>query len=182
MLVIRRLPAFILLAWVLGFFAFAVFLPGPAGDQKTDAIVVPTGGKGRIDRGLELLAQKQSSQLLVTGVDTDVKPGEFAAEYNVSDRVMKCCVTLGFDALDTKGNAAETAHWVAERKVKSLRLVTTDWHMRRAALELSHALPDDVIVVRDAVMSEPSLRILFLEYHKLIASYITQIIPVGAGS
>ena len=56
-------------------------------------------------------------------------------------------------------------------EVSSVRLVTTDWHMRRAAGELARKLPDDVQVVRDAVPSTPSLASLFLEYHKLIASY-----------
>ena len=174
---ILRSLAFAFLAWMFGFAWFAVALPGPAADGETDAIVVPTGGQGRIARGLELLRQGSAPLLLVTGVDKDVRPGEFAAEYEVSDRLMECCVTLGFVATDTKGNAAETAEWIAEREIGSLRLVTTDWHMRRAALELGSVLPDGVMVVRDAVRSKPSFRILFLEYHKLIASYVSQFIP-----
>lgn len=173
----RRVLATIFVAWALGFFWFAAFLPGPAGDQRTDAIAVPTGLQGRIDRGLELLRRDSARQLLVTGVDNDVKPGEFAAEYKVEQELMECCITLGFAALDTRGNAAETAEWVAERKVRSLRLVTTDWHMRRAALELAAELPDDVALVEDAVPSEPSLWILFLEYHKLIARYVARMLP-----
>ena len=47
--------------------------------------------------------------------------------------------------------------------------ITTDWHMRRAAFDLAAALPDDIVIVRDAVPSRPSLRILFLEYNKLLA-------------
>jgi uncharacterized SAM-binding protein YcdF (DUF218 family) len=54
-----------------------------------------------------------------------------------------------------------------------VRLVTSDWHMRRSALELERALPEDVAIVRDAVPTEPSLRILFLEYHKLLATYVS---------
>ena len=83
---------------------------------------------------------------------------------------MACCVTLGFTAVDTRSNAAETAKWVAQNEVQSLRLVTTDWHMRRAAGELDRTLPETVTVVRDAVPSQPDFGTLFLEYHKLIAS------------
>jgi len=175
--VIRRGLAAIFVLWALGFLWFTVFLPGPAGGESTDAIVVPTGGQGRIDRGLDLMRHGKAKQLLVTGVDNDVKPGEFAAEYHVEQKLMDCCVTLGFKALDTRGNADETAAWVAKRKVSSLRLVTTDWHMRRAALELSAEMPDNVDLVEDAVQSEPSLRILFLEYHKLIARYVARMLP-----
>jgi uncharacterized SAM-binding protein YcdF (DUF218 family) len=173
---LRRALAAIFVVWALGFFWFAAFLPGRAGGERTDAIVVLTGGPGRIDRGLDVLRGGKAKELLVTGVYNDVRPVEFAAEYKVDPQLMDCCVTLGFAALDTRGNAAETAEWVAERKVRSLRLVTTDWHMRRAALELSADIPDNIELVEDAVPSHPSLRILFLEYHKLIARYFARLL------
>jgi len=163
--------------WAIGFIVFAVTLPGSAEIEKTDSIVVPTGGQGRIDRGLEVLRAGAAKKLLVTGVDPDVKPAEFAAEYKVEQRLMACCVTLGRAAVDTRGNAAETAGWIAENKFASLRLVTSDWHMRRTAVELSSALPPEVLVVEDAVSSAPSLRILFLEYNKLIASFVLRYLP-----
>ena len=90
---------------------------------------------------------------------------------------MECCVTLGFAALDTRGNARETAVWMAEHDVRSIRLVTADWHMRRAALELDAILPEGTPVLRDAVRTEPSLWILLLEYHKLLATWFARAIP-----
>jgi uncharacterized SAM-binding protein YcdF (DUF218 family) len=175
--VIRRVLSLVLVLWAFGFLWFAMALPRPAGAGKTDAIVVPTGSGGRIQRGLALLRESQARSLLVTGVDADVKPAEFAAEYDVPRALMTCCVTLGFAALDTRGNARETSEWAEQRKVRSLRLVTSDWHMRRAALELENALPDGTTVLRDAVRTEPSLWILFLEYHKLLASWLAQVWP-----
>jgi uncharacterized SAM-binding protein YcdF (DUF218 family) len=163
--------------WAFGFLWFAIALPQPAGAEKTDAIVVPTGSGGRIPRGLELLREGAARRMLVTGVDADVRPGEFAAEYDVPAEQMDCCVTLGFSALDTRGNARETADWVREHRVRSIRLVTADWHMRRAALELGEVLPTGETVVRDAVRTEPSLWILFLEYHKLIATWFVRALP-----
>ena len=174
---IRRVLSLVLVLWAFGFLWFAITLPDPAGARKTDAIVVPTGGGGRIQRGLALLRAGAAGSMLVTGVDEDVKPGEFAAEYDVPERLMTCCVTLGFAALDTRGNARETSEWVARRKVHSLRFVTSDWHMRRAALELDNALPEGVVVLRDAVRTQPSLWMLFLEYHKLLATWLTQALP-----
>ena len=174
---IRRVLSLVVVLWALGFVWFAMALPQPAGAQKTDAIVVPTGSGGRIQRGLELLRAGVAKRVLVTGVDADVKPIEFAVEYKVPGPTMACCVTLGFAALDTRGNARETAEWVAQRKVRSLRLVTSDWHMRRAALELENALPEGTTVLRDAVRAEPSLWILFLEYHKLLATWFARAIP-----
>lgn len=170
---IGRIVSAVLVLWALGFIWFTIALPQPARDMQTDAVIVPTGAAGRIERGLEVLEEGRAEALLVTGVDREVKAPEFAEQFNVSPGTMDCCVTLGFAAVDTRSNAAETAQWVKDRDVGSLRLVTTDWHMRRAAGELTRALPGGVTVVRDAVPSEPSLHILFLEYHKLLASVAT---------
>ena len=174
-----RLFALVVLAWLIGFAWFAVFLPGPADGERpdgsrTDAIIVPTGAAGRIERGLELLAAGQADELLVTGVDPEVKAAEFAEQFGASMAQMECCVTLGYLAVDTRSNAAETARWVAERKARTIRLVTTDWHMRRTYGEVRDALPTNVDIVQDAVRSEPSFRTLFLEYHKFLASWISR--------
>lgn len=170
-----RAVSLALVAWVFGFLWFATALPRPAGPEKTDAIVVPTGGAGRIQRGLWSLAQGQAPRILVTGVDREVKPAEFAAEYRVPQATMTCCVTLGYIALDTRGNALETAEWIGQHKVRSVRLVTSDWHARRFALEVGATLPPGITVVHDAVPTKPSLWILFLEYHKLIATWLAQV-------
>lgn len=174
---IRRIIALLAMIWMIGFLWFAIALPRPADLEKTDAIVVPTGSGGRIQRGLTLLREGASERMLVTGVDANVKPREFAAEYDVPASQMECCVTLGFAALDTRGNARETAVWVAENDVRSIRLVTADWHMRRAARELQGTLPEGVTVLRDAVRTEPSLWTLFLEYHKFIAITLARAWP-----
>jgi uncharacterized SAM-binding protein YcdF (DUF218 family) len=172
---VRRLLALLLIAWAFGFGWFAFGLPQPAGGTKADAVVVLTGGSGRIQRGLAVLDKGWSSRMFVSGVYKDVKPHEFAIEYRVETATMACCVSLGFEAFDTRSNARETARWLAREKVGSIRLVTNDWHMRRAAFEFSRMLPDSVQVIEDAVPSQPSLRTLFLEYHKLLARMLAQL-------
>lgn len=164
----RRLLALVLILWALGFAWFALFLPQPHGDEQTDAIVVLTGSAGRIDRGLALLRRKQGEQLLVSGVDRDVRPSEFAATYGVSRRLMDCCVTLGREAIDTRSNAIETSRWLARHDYRSVRIITADWHMRRARYELSRQLEQPVTIVPDAVRSNPSLGVLLREYHKYV--------------
>jgi uncharacterized SAM-binding protein YcdF (DUF218 family) len=85
---------------------------------------------------------------------------------------MACCLTLDQASVDTRSNAREAAQWISAHKLRSVRLVTSDWHMRRAAWELERAAPKGTRVERDAVRSHPSLRTLFLEYHKLLARRI----------
>jgi uncharacterized SAM-binding protein YcdF (DUF218 family) len=165
---LRRLISAVLLAWALGFIWFAVALPQPAGDVRTDGVVVLTGGAGRIDRGLEALRAGWAPQLLVSGVDRSVKPHEFAIEYKIGSLQMACCVTLGFAATDTATNARETADWITRQNMKSVRLVTSDWHMRRAVAELKRTIPEGVEIVPDGLPTRPSLRTLLLEYHKML--------------
>lgn len=163
---IRRLISFALLAWALGFAWFALLLPQPADMTKTDAVVVLTGGAHRIDRGLDVLEAGKAKRMLISGVDRDVKPPELAAQYAGSAKLFDCCIDLGFQSVDTRSNALETARWAARNKVRSLRLVTHDWHMRRARFELDRALPDNIAVTNDAVSTQPSLAALFKEYNK----------------
>ena len=155
-----------LLIWALGFAWFALLLPQPAAITETDAVVVLTGGAQRIDRGLEILEAGKARKMLISGVDRDVRPVELAAQYNRPMSQFECCIDLGFQSVDTRSNALETARWAARNNVKTLRLVTHDWHMRRARFELDRALPADIEVTSDAVSTKPPLGILFTEYNK----------------
>ena len=166
---IKRLISLLFLAWILGFAWFALLPPLPAAAQKTDAIVVLTGGPGRIDRALERLEAGDAKRLLISGVAREVKPRELAAEYKRPLRLFDCCIALGFEAEDTRSNATEVATWVARRNYKTVRLVTTDWHMRRAEYEIGRAIGDKVTILPDAVRSEPNFAKLFREYHKYLA-------------
>lgn len=167
-----RFSGLVVLVWALGFVLFAVTLPQPAGEERTDAVVVLTGGAGRIERGLEVLKRGWARELLVSGVDRSVKPHEFALEYRVRPSRMACCVTLGYQAMDTRSNALEAAEWLRLERVKSVRLVTSDWHMRRARMELDRLAPPGVSIIGDAVATRPSFSALLREYNKLLARSI----------
>ncbi len=165
---IGRVVSFVLLVWALGFAVFAVTIADPADDRRTDAIVVLTGGSGRMSRGLDLLRRGRARRMLVSGVDRVVKPNELAAENDASKRLFACCVDLGKESVDTRSNAAETAKWMRSRGFKTMRLVTTDWHMTRAKYELSRQSPADVTILPDGVESHASFRTLFAEYNKYL--------------
>lgn len=171
---IARLAGFVALVYAFGFLYFALTLPGPIGHAKTDAVLVPTGGAGRIARGLEVMRDGDARRMFVSGVDPEVKPQEFAREFDVRANEMRCCVTLGFLAVDTRSNAGEAAQWMISNDIRTVRLVTTDWHMPRASAELRHSIPDTVTVIEDGVGSDPALGQLFLEYNKLLAALVTQ--------
>ncbi|MEG3181575.1 YdcF family protein [Sphingomonas sp. LT1P40] len=170
---IRRVSALLALAWALGFALFMLSLGKPVDTGvKTDAIVVPTGGPGRIDRGIALVQAKAAKRMLITGTDPTVRPIELAVEYKAPPRLFRCCIDLGHEAVDTRSNADETAAWVREKNYKSVRLVTADWHMPRAKLELSYALGSDVEIVGDGVRTNPRFTMLLREYHKYLVRRI----------
>lgn len=166
---IRRLVAVVALAWTLGFGWFMLFLPGPADTRRTDAIVVLTGGAGRIDRGLDLLRAGAAKRLLVTGVGTAVRPIDLAMSNRASPALFACCIDLGHEAVDTRSNAEETSAWLRAHGYKSVRLVTSDWHLRRATMELEAVLDDSSItVLGDGVPGHPKAPLLLAEYNKFL--------------
>ena len=172
---IWRIALLLVVAWALGFAFFLMSLGKPLDARKTDAIVVLTGGSGRIDRGLAVLSKGDAKRMLVSGVDPDVRPVELAVQFKIDRRLMACCIDLGWQAVDTRSNADETAQWVQRHGYKSVRLVTTDWHMPRARMELANAIGGDVEVIGDGVRSgpnSPGWGVLFREYHKYLVRRI----------
>lgn len=165
---ISRLFATLILFYLLGYALYVVLLPRPADDRRTDAIVVLTGGAGRMERGLDLLQRGRAERMLVSGVARTVRPVELARRYDADEALFECCIDLGREAVDTRSNGEETARWLEARKFKSVRLVTTDWHMPRARFELARQVGNHIEVIGDAVASNPSFRQLFTEYNKYL--------------
>lgn len=162
-----RLLSFLALLWALGFALFASTLPHPADDRVTDGIVVLTGGPGRVQRGVELLQAGRAKRMLVSGVDRQVRPAELAT-INRFPHALLSRIDLGANAVDTRTNADEAAAWVTSYRFRTIRLVTTDWHMRRARLELGQQMPKDVTLLPDAIPSTPDLMALLREYNKYL--------------
>lgn len=166
---ILRFFAFLVMLWALGFALFALTLPRPADDRPTDAIVVLTGGKGRLERGIALLAQHKAQRLFVSGTERTVRKKELALRTHVPEALFDCCVDLGQESVDTRSNAVETAKWLRDHHYRSVRLITTDWHMPRAHADLARQIGrDHIVIVPDAVRSEPGFMTLFTEYHKYV--------------
>jgi uncharacterized SAM-binding protein YcdF (DUF218 family) len=163
-----RLTALLGLLYALGFVLFAVSLPPPAAAQRTEAVVVLTGGKGRIERGMAILNERGAGRMLISGADPSVTRADLARRLGPGTlATLRCCVDLGSEAVDTRSNAEEARRWMAARGYSSVRLVTSDWHMRRAAYEFRQDLPQ-ARIVEDAVQTRPSLWILFAEYNKYL--------------
>lgn len=166
---ILRLTAFLLLLYALGFALFGVTLSRPAQDERTDAVVVLTGGPGRIERGVEIMAAGRAKRMLIAGADPSVTRADLVRRLGaVAVDPFRCCVDLGAESVDTRSNAEEAARWLKRRNYRSLRLITNDWHMRRAHYEFRRHLGGGYTIVADAVPTQPRFRTLFGEYNKLL--------------
>ena len=132
--------AFIL--WAGGLYLFASAIPAALVDdaKRTDAIVVLTGGSGRLNEGVRLLSERRAERLFVSGVYRGVDVATLLKLSQQKPAELSCCIGIGY-AEDTIDNARETLDWVRDNRVKSLRLVTSAYHMQRALLEFSNTLP-----------------------------------------
>lgn len=108
-------------------------------EPKADAIVVLTGGYQRIDEAVHLLSDGAGKRLLISGVNPATTGNHIRLLTRSSDDLFGCCVDIGHDALDTSGNARETARWIKSRGFKSIILVTNNYHMPRSLAELRRA-------------------------------------------
>lgn len=106
---------------------------------KADAIVVLTGGFQRIDQAVELLKIGAGQRLLISGVHPTTTGGQIRRNTQSSADLFKCCVDIGHDAIDTIGNANETAGWIRGNGYKTILVVTNNYHMPRSLLELRRA-------------------------------------------
>lgn len=135
--------------WIIGLFVFVSYIPDqkPPINIRTDAIVVLTGGAGRVSEGLDLLKQKLGERLFVSGVYHGVDVNALLKVARQTPRDLEWRITLGYSADNTVGNARETAEWMAKQRFKSLRLVTASYHMPRSLLEFRRAMPDVSIII-----------------------------------
>ena len=136
------------LAYSGGLLWYATDIPTQVADTTTvtDAIVVLTGGSERLDTGLGLLRQKMGRKLFVSGVYRGVDVAELLRLSRQKPEEVECCIVLGHAADNTVGNAAETALWMRSEGFHSLRLVTSNYHMRRSLAELRYAMPNMTII------------------------------------
>jgi len=159
----RRGPVmqFILFVWFLirfavaaaiatAFTAFAVLLwfgftmPGEPDEPeaKVDTVVVLTGGERRLEQGYALLQSGLARRMFVTGAGEKTTKPDLLKRLDNPPAELAARIELGYRAANTRGNASETAAWFNSQNLKSMRLVTSNYHMRRSLLHFGRAMPD----------------------------------------
>jgi uncharacterized SAM-binding protein YcdF (DUF218 family) len=133
--------------WLIGLIRFAGDIPGSVEDKttKTDAIVVLTGGSGRLHEGLELLSNNLAKRMFVSGVYQGLDVRKLLQLARRDPSGLETRIGIG-NAVNTRENATETAKWVKDNAIGSLRLVTAAYHMPRSRLEFTHVMSEVQIV------------------------------------
>jgi uncharacterized SAM-binding protein YcdF (DUF218 family) len=171
--------------WLAGFLWFihdGLFRTGdPA--VHTDAIVVLTGGRARIETAIDLFGEGKAQKLFISGVNHHVDREALTRLFEPVASRAQCCIVLGHDADNTLGNARETAQWMRQERYSSLRLVTSWYHMPRSLLEFHQSMPD-VRIIPSPVFAKidpaesrwaawgDAATLTLGEYHKFLAVWL----------
>ena len=184
----KSVAAFLVLAliWFAGLLAFAGRVQQstpPRPPEQAEGIVALTGSNSneRIAAALGLLQDGMGRRLLISGVNPGATREDIRNVSKPARRLYDCCVDLGFTAADTVGNARETADWARKMRMSNLIIVTADYHMPRAMLELravmrepqftlqAYAVPTPSLKARSWWRSPRSARLMVVEYCKYLA-------------
>jgi uncharacterized SAM-binding protein YcdF (DUF218 family) len=143
-------------------------------EVKTDAIVVLAGGRGRIEEGVRLYRQREGERLFLIGVDPTVRKADLFREQKGSRDGDE--VYLEKVSSNTLENAIYARDLLLKHNVRSIRLITSRYHMKRALLLFRHTLPKDIAIYPQPVVSKNlqeewwnhggSVRLLFSEFYK----------------
>jgi uncharacterized SAM-binding protein YcdF (DUF218 family) len=185
----RRLVLACGLFAVAGFALFVghvMNLTPPADMPRADAVIVLTGGQDRLKPALKLLSVGAGEKLLISGVNLSTRKADLAEGSGIDDATLACCVELDHKALDTIGNAQESARWMRENGYRSAILVTSNYHMPRAHRELQRLAGSARIIPFPLASSDPeplrwlskpgTLRVLLTEYGKFCLSILRTLV------
>ncbi|MEM7569971.1 MAG: YdcF family protein [Pseudomonadota bacterium] len=141
-----------------------------AGTQHETAIVL-TGGPGRVSQGLALLSAGRVRHVFISGVGQGVRLEDLPDTQSLPQALVSCCVTLGYEARDTIGNAREISRYLQGKAPGPVYVVTSQFHMPRALAELRAVMPQRK-AVPISVASQMSRRDIAYEFTKYVAALV----------
>jgi len=146
--------------------------------KSIDSIVVLTGDKFRISKGMEILSNGIGEKLLLSGVNKNIKLVNIKNEFPKYKNFFDCCVEIENISSNTFENSRETFLWLEKNKYNSVLIVSSDYHMPRAKLEFEKFLNTKntyyhPVNSNNNLMAIGKIKKLFLEYVKYMRTYIS---------
>lgn len=142
--------------------------------KKTDAIVVLTGGKGRVEEGNRLFRESRAKYLIFVGVDPSVRKSDLYRPK--PDDPPADNVILEKSSRNTLENSLFGRDVIVNNGVHSVLLITSRYHLKRASILFRNSLPKNVTIIPYPVDSVNlkeswwshggSFQLLFREFYK----------------
>ena len=155
-------------------------------NDKTDAIVVLTGASGRITEGIKQLIAGKSDKLFISGVYKKNSNGnvikktilQLSKKTNPIPSNILSKIEEG-KAKSTIENALETKVYTEGNNIKSIRLITSYYHIPRVKILFSKYLPNTKITYHPIytkkeknIFKHNNFLIVFLEYNKFLITIL----------
>ena len=101
--------------------------------KNIDGIAILTGGKGRIDLGLNLFTKKSNIKLIISGVDRKVSIKSFLpSKFQENKRIY-----IDQASESTFENALVITDWAKKNQLYNIYVITSYYHMPRSMLLLN---------------------------------------------
>lgn len=172
---------FIAFSWFIGLLIFTTCIDNyDKNNEKTDAIVVLTGGKNRIKEAKKLFNEDFADKMFISGVSKEVSLDDIIKPEEVKI-IYKNKIEIGQEAKNTVENAIEINEWILKNDIKSIRLVTSNYHMPRSLEEIKSKNDDVKIIIHPVFTdnlskhwwsSRKTFRFIASEYNKFLFAYI----------
>ncbi|MBT1071078.1 YdcF family protein [Pelotalea chapellei] len=143
-------------------------------EVKADAIVVLAGGKGRVEEGVRLYREGKAAWLFLIGVDPSVRRSDLYRPRQGDPSSEG--VILEKNSRNTLENAIYGRDVIVQKNIRSIKLITSRYHMKRASILLRNALPKDIAIYPHPVDTKNlketwwnhggSFSLLFSEFYK----------------
>ena len=158
----------------------AHYTPVRLGTSDADAIVVLTGGGHRVSEAVQLFSSGKARRLLISGANKSTTREDLKRQAGINPMLFECCIDVGYEALDTIGNADEARAWAKTWGFRRLVVVTSNYHMPRSLAEFARAMPDTELIAYPVVsrtyraqtwwLYPGTVRIVLSEYLKFLPS------------
>ena len=140
-------------------------------------VIVLTGGKMRIEKGMEIMQKGYAEKMFISGV---FMPSEIEMKFKIEKTkkdLLECCISFGEEAKNTIENAAEADQWLRKNpEITKVILITSYYHLPRSILIFEkklwsnpeiYAVP---AVEKVNLLEQPlfHLRLVSSEYFKVI--------------
>ncbi len=149
-------------------------------EKENTAIVVLTGGKGRIQKGIDLYKENNGKFLIISGV---FKESEFEIKDLIDKQVVNqsCCIFYDKEATNTIENAYQVKKWlINNREINRLILVSSYYHLPRSFIIFSNIIKNKNISLVPAIYNlriDKSIffhiKLITLEYFKIIYTMLS---------